>query len=323
MWNLPVTVALSKFHVTFGSKSIKYSPHFMFRDRLASVFRTLNANLLYVNSPLLEKLLKVPFYLSTKFYQRAKNRKATSEKKIIHFDKTIAMNVDIAKSIGGAFYWMGFHELNETRFLHRHLKKSMVLLDVGANQGEVTLFAAKRLTEGKVYAFEPLNDLFSLLNSNVALNGFQNITTFNFGLSNQSATVPFYLGREGPGENEGLGTMFQSVGRNRFVQNIALRTLDEVAVLNGISQIDFIKIDVEGAELMVLQGGRKTISAMRPVVMIEYSEDTYNAAGYSGQEIQRYFAELNYTMNEIKKGGYLQKISSPPHFCNLVFTPAK
>ncbi len=294
----------------------------MFRDRLATLFRNLNANLLYVNSTLAEKALKIPFYLSARVYQRWRQGNIKTERKIILIDKTIAMNVDISKSIGGALYWIGFHELNETRFLQRYLKPNMVLLDVGANQGEVTVFAAKRLTEGKVYSFEPMNELFSVLQSNIALNRFGNVTAFHFGLSDKAGTVPFYLGEQGRGENEGLGTMFQSQQRNRFVQDITLKTLDDVAEANHITKIDFIKIDVEGAELFVLQGGRKTIAKSQPVVMIEYSEDTYGSAGYSGSDILNFFNQLGYSMNRIRKGGYLEKISRPPKFCNLVFTPA-
>src|SRR5688572_26966191 len=107
----------------------------MFRDRLATFFRSANANLLYVQSPFAEKLLKIPFYISTKFYKHWKSTAREEQMQIVYVDKTIAMKVDISKAMGSAFYWMGFHELNESRFLNRFLRKDMTLVDIGANQG--------------------------------------------------------------------------------------------------------------------------------------------------------------------------------------------
>jgi FkbM family methyltransferase len=293
----------------------------MFRDRLASFFRAFNANLLYVKSPIHEKLLKIPFYLSTKVYKRWKASARESKMQVVLVDKDIAMNVDISKAMGAAFYWMGFHELNESRFLNRFLKPEMVLVDIGANQGEFSLFAAKRLPQGRVYAFEPMNVFFDQLTENISLNRYSNIQTFHFGLSDQQGQVPIYLGKTGAGEHEGLGTIFQSQQRNRFIQNIELRIFDDEAEHAKIEKIDFLKIDVEGAELMVLNGARKTLGKTRPVVMIEMNEDTYRAAGYSGEDIKKFFREMNYSMNRIRKGGYLELITETPEFSNVIFTP--
>jgi FkbM family methyltransferase len=231
------------------------------------------------------------------------------------------MKVDISKAMGAAFYWMGFHELNESRFLNRFLKPGMVLVDVGANQGEFSLFAAKRLSQGTVYAFEPMNIFFDQLTENISLNQFTNVKTFHCGLSDQSGEVPIYLGTTAGNENEGLGTIFQSQERNRFIQNIQLRTLDQIATEEKIDTIDFLKIDVEGAELMVLRGARKTLERTRPVVMIEMSDDTYRAAGYSAEDVKAFFEQINYSMNKIKKGGYLEPITDAPKFSNVIFTP--
>jgi FkbM family methyltransferase len=293
----------------------------MFRDRLASFFRSLNANLLYVRSPLVEKLLKIPFYISTKAYKGWKSAPRESKMQIVYVDKTIAMKVDISKAMGAAFYWMGFHELNESRFLNKFLGKEMVLVDIGANQGEFSLFAAKRLSAGKVFAFEPMNVFYNQLLENIKLNSFTNIKTFHFGLSDRNGQVPIYLGQTGAGEHEGLGTIFQSSQRNRFIQNIELKVLDDLANEIKLDKIDFLKIDVEGAELMVLKGALRTIEKTRPVVMIEMNEDTYRAAGYSGDDIKRFFRSLNYSMNRIKKGGHLEHITDTPPFSNVIFTP--
>jgi FkbM family methyltransferase len=294
----------------------------MFRDRLAKFFRSANANLLYIKSPLAEKVLKITFYVSTRFYKKWKSAARKSEMQIVFVDKTIAMNVDISKAMGSAFYWMGFHELNESRFLNRFLRKDMTLVDIGANQGEFSLFAAKRLSHGSVYAFEPMNIFYQQLEENIKLNNFSNIQTFHFGLSDRPAEVPIYLGESGgAGEHEGLGTIFQTQQRSRLVQNIRLEVFDEIAKQIPLNKIDFFKIDVEGAELMVLKGALNTLKKTRPVVMIEMNEDTYRSAGYSGEDIKQFFRDLNYSMNRIKKGGHLEQIKETPPFSNVIFTP--
>ncbi|HCW07094.1 MAG TPA: FkbM family methyltransferase, partial [Cytophagales bacterium] len=87
------------------------------------------------------------------------------------------------------FYWAGFHEFREFIFMHRFLKKDMVAIDIGANLGEYSLFMAKRLTAGKVIAFEPMEKMVSLLNENIKLNNFSNIMVCPFGLSQQNGVA--------------------------------------------------------------------------------------------------------------------------------------
>jgi FkbM family methyltransferase len=293
----------------------------MFTDSLAGIFRSLNANLLYVRFQPLEKLLKIPFFLSVKIF-KSWIKKAHNPRWVnLTIDRTIKMKVDSSKIMGAAFYWMGFHELNEWRFLNHYLKPDMVLADIGANQGEFVLFSAKRLTRGMVLAFEPVDFLSEQLKVNIALNPFTNIRTFAFGLSDAPARIPIYMGATGAGEHEGLATIFQSDQRNRFIQEIELKVFDEEVGAMGINRLDFLKIDVEGAELVVLKGSRKTIEKYRPAIMLEISEDTYRNAGYSVEDVKSFFHSLGYSLHLIVKGGKLVPASTTPAFCNVVFLP--
>ncbi|MEJ7644332.1 MAG: FkbM family methyltransferase [Chryseolinea sp.] len=293
----------------------------MLRDKLASIFRTLNTKLLYVNSWPVEKLLKVNLVISSKVYRKWMKQRHDGHPVDLLIDRNIKMRVDPSKAMGAAFYWMGLHELNEWRFLNRHLKAEMIFADIGANQGEFALFAAKRLSRGKVLAFEPVNIYQQQLAENISLNGFKNIDTFDFGLSDKSMQMPIYSSEEGIGENEGLASIFQSSHRNRLVQQIELKIFDDVIQDLKISRLDFMKIDVEGAELMVLRGARKTIEKYRPYVMLEVSEETYRAAGYSVSDVRSFFNSLGYSLNVITKEGGLAKAETVPSFCNVVFTP--
>jgi len=293
----------------------------MLRDNLASIFRTLNTKLLYQNSWPVEKLLKINLVLSSQAYRRWMKQRHDDQTVDLLIDHDIKMRVDPSKAMGAAFYWMGLHELNEWRFLNRHLKADMVFADIGANQGEFSLFAAKRLQRGRVLAFEPVNIYQRQLKQNVALNTFNNIETFDFGLSDQSMQMPIYSSDEGIGENEGLASIFKSKERSRLVQQIELKVFDDILPAINVSRLDFMKIDVEGAELMVLKGARKSIETYRPYIMLEVSEETYRAAGYSVADVRRFFESLGYSMNVITKDGTLKSDQAIPPFCNLVFKP--
>lgn len=294
----------------------------MLNKYVAYAFRSLNANLLYVKGWPIVKFLKVIYWLSAMCY-RSWLRKPRPIKNVLltNVDRDIKMNVDVSKSMGAAFYWTGFHELKEWRFLHNHLRRDMVFVDVGANQGEYTLFAAKRLSSGSVVAFEPVDQLYQKLQQNIQLNNFANVTCCNFGLSDADARLPIYMESAGSGGNEGLGTLFQSESRSRQVGTVALKVFDVVAADLNLTRIDFIKIDVEGAELQVLKGCIGSIKRYRPYILLEVNDDMYRLAGYTLRDILDFFTPLNYVMHVITKSAKLVCKKDVPRFSNVVFVP--
>ncbi len=294
----------------------------MLNKYLAQMFRSCNTQLLYVKTLPVEKFLKVIFLFSAKLYHSWIS-KARPPKNVLltNIDHDIKMNVDISKVLGAAFYWTGFHELNEWRFLHKFLTEQMVFVDIGANQGEYTLFAAKRLKKGRVIAFEPVNDLYQKLHQNILLNDFKNITSFKFGLSDTDARLPIYMGPLGSRENEGFGTLYQSEIRNRFIENVELKVFDSVIDPLALERIDFMKIDVEGAELAVLKGSIVAIMRYRPHILLEINEDMYQLAGYGLTDILTFFKSLDYSMYKITKSGTLIPTESVQRFSNVVFVP--
>lgn len=294
----------------------------MIRSGVTNLFRSLNANLLYRLPWPVEKTLKAVLFISEKCYRSWMKRPHETEHILVtNIDKDITMKVDISKAMGAAFYWMGFHELNEWRFLNRYLQPDMVFADIGANQGEFSLFAAKRLTKGRVLAFEPVDFFYNLLRENIQRNQYPNIDTFHYGLSNEVKQLPIYMGQTGAGEHEGLATIFQSNQRARFIQNIELKVLDEQVSLLNIQRLDFMKIDVEGAEMLVLKGAQKTIERFRPLIMLEINHATYQAAGYTVPDVIAFFKSLRYTLNVMTKNGTLKPVTAIPDFCNAVFVP--
>jgi FkbM family methyltransferase len=287
---------------------------------LANLFRSLNARLITANNVVEEKILKFFFAVSVMAYRNDRKKKRKSEKLIIkNFDGNIKMQIDRARSMGASLYWTGFHEFRELFFLQRYLKPDMTFVDVGANQGEYSLFAAKRLSKGNVLAFEPLPSIRAVFDENIRLNGFANIKVFDCGLSDKNGQLDFH---EIEDADEGLGTLYLGQRKSKSVIRIPLRSLDEVMHELPHLKVHFIKMDIEGGELYALKGSERTIEKCRPMIMIEINDATYRAAGYSTQDVESFFRERKYIPHEIGKRGKLIKCNTLPEFGNIVYKPA-
>jgi FkbM family methyltransferase len=294
-----------------------------FVNEIARYLRNSNSTLLYPQPFLALKFRKLIFFLSQLIYKYWMRRRRSSESILLdNIDRSILMRVDVSKAMGAAFYWMGYHEFKEWSYLNRILTPEMVFLDIGANQGEYSLFAAKRLKSGRVIAFEPMSFFYHQLNENIDLNKFRNIEVLNCGLSDRTGAVPIYMGEENSiGEHEGLATIFPTKERARFVEEIKLKVFDDITELLKIIRIDVVKIDVEGAELSVLKGMAKALKKFRPIVLIEMNDITFKAAGYDSPSILEFFKTINYLPFQVGRNGNLQIKSKESLVYNAVFAP--
>lgn len=286
---------------------------------IASFFRQLNAQLLY-RQGLINYMLKASYLLSTLlFKQWVKRKRPATLCTINNYDQNLKIQVDLSKTMGAALYWTGFHEFNEMRFLNRYLKEDMTFVDVGANQGEFSLFAAKRLSKGSVLAFEPMSMFFDRLLFNVRLNGMGNVTCHQLGLSDHAGQVPIYFNAHNEINHEGLASLFASGGNSDEKEMISLGRLDDVI---GASRIDFVKIDVEGSEWAVLRGAEQVLRRCRPALMVELNDETAANAGYKVDDMIDWLSGLGYEPYEMNRKG-LSKLRTRPRFCNAVFLAAK
>ncbi|HXM98815.1 MAG TPA: FkbM family methyltransferase [Candidatus Dormibacteraeota bacterium] len=172
------------------------------------------------------------------------------------FDGDLTIELNRSSYISNAIYWGGHHSTHIADFLASYLRPEMTFADVGANIGEITLMAAKRLVKGRVLAFEPMPDTFAQLARNVELNRFKTVALFNHGLFNQDDSLSLYVKEDRPFGmvNEGVPSLF-STGVDQKALAVRLRKFDDVAVECDLKRLDVMKIDVEGAEMMVLRGG--------------------------------------------------------------------
>jgi FkbM family methyltransferase len=160
----------------------------------------------------------------------------------------------------------------EVVFLRENLRPGQVFVDVGANVGFLTLVAARQVgPKGQVFAFEPGPLNFALLSANVAVNHYRNITLENAAVTDRSGTINLHVCATGGSDNRVTGAIAEGSGRECVpVRSVALDDyLQDKAV-------DLIKIDVQGAEPMVMQGMARLMSESRNLqVMIEYSPQCF------------------------------------------------
>lgn len=195
--------------------------------------------------------------------------------------------------------------IKEVRRVYVKPKKGDVVLDAGAHYGFYTLLASRLVgAKGCILAFEPHLHNYRRLVANLRLNGTKNVKTFNLALGELNSQAKLYT----DGESGTYSTFFK---RGAHYQNVTMVRLDTIATQMGLEKLDLIKIDVEGAELSILEGARETMQKFKPKLTI---------AGYHfPNEITKLeqWLRVNYAFYEIKtmSNGFLHAWPSRTRAC--------
>ncbi len=171
-------------------------------------------------------------------------------------------------------------------------KQGEVFVDVGAHIGLYTLRAAREVgPTGRVIAVEPDPQSYCILKDNVALNNLHNVLVVNAALSDASGQKTFYACTD-PSLS---GFELQSNARLREVRTVKTLTLDELVRIAEVSDVNWIKLDVEGAETKVLHGGANLLANAKKLrVIVESSNgDAMEYLKQFGFET-RYLGEIYY-----------------------------
>jgi FkbM family methyltransferase len=158
-------------------------------------------------------------------------------------------------------YALGMYEPMVVEIIAKTVKPGWVCADVGAFIGYYTLLLAKSVgATGKVIAFEPFPSNFQILCENIALNGYQNVVLENKAVMDKSQTVNF-RSTVTKGLDHGVSVM-TGFGMYHAV------SLDDYWG-NRTDRLNFVKIDVEGAEAAVLKGMERVMRRDRPILLVE------------------------------------------------------
>lgn len=250
------------------------------------------------------------------------------------YDGDLKLTVTRSSHNGGTIFWHGYHSRNEVAALSRLLSPSAVFIDAGAHLGEFTLFAAKRLTAGKVLALEPMEPVFRLLEHNVKQNGLSNVQLGRMALLDHAGTQKLYGGFAPPGgdfDDDTVATSFSGYGRTMEIGEAEAITLDQAVETFELPRVDVIKMDIEGAEVRALRGAQKTLERWRPALILEVSEVLLEQAQCESEELGRILEPLGYRFFQISDYSWAQSLrhrqrfgalsgitlSGLPKFCNI------
>jgi FkbM family methyltransferase len=177
------------------------------------------------------------------------------------------MKIDLNDNvITPSLFVYGCWEPYESQLMITLLRPGMSVIDIGAHVGYYSLLAARVVgSTGRVISFEPSPDNFDLLVTNIRLNGCSKvIQAENAALGDVSGELDLYLSSYNTGDHRIYSTLSDddeifNAGAFRQRVRVALIALDEYLSERDIAKIDMVKIDVQGAEMGVLSGMKKTL----------------------------------------------------------------
>lgn len=189
------------------------------------------------------------------------------------------------------------YEKYESKMIENLVGENDNFFDIGANIGWYALNISFARRNSHIYCFEPIPNTFHQLGRNLDLNPSRNIQAYNFGFSKQAGEFTFYYYPEGSGNASAANV----TGRDDVEKiQCQLETLDAFTKKNPI-KVDFIKCDVEGAELHVFQGGVETIKRERPIIFSEILRKWSRKFEYDPNEIFNLLRGIGYLAFTVNK----------------------
>ena len=192
----------------------------------------------------------------------------------------------------------------------KYIRPGMTVIDVGANIGEHTVYAACLVgNKGSVYSYEPIPRLYKQIHDSVGQNHFESIVhTKNYALGKEDITEKLHVSKNAGGS---------SIVHDDDTQDIITVTVkkgdSELLLLN---KVDVVKIDVEGYEYEVLLGMKEVLRRDMPLIFIEFSGGAYIAQGKDhGEKILSFLREGNYSLYDIEND--MKKITDTKYFLSL------
>ena len=187
-------------------------------------------------------------------------------------------------------------ENTELEFVRHYLRRGDVFVDIGANIGLFTVIAAHVVKEsGQVFAIEPVESTFLRLCENLKLNRFANVVALRLAIGHETGTMQMQTSLEGFDAFNTFGV--PSRGDKFMPVNVKVSTLDQLVEEHSLMRsATLIKIDVEGWELRVVEGGRSLFESLdAPTLLVEFTDENAKGAGSNCHELYRYIESFGYS----------------------------
>ena len=212
----------------------------------------------------------------------------------IHLDRTDPV-------VSGAITLRAY-EPSELQFFQQHCRGELTLVDVGANIGLYTSLAMHGLSaNGRILAFEPRPQSFALLETNIASNHREagpRVDAFNLAASTQPGAFTLYQNPDNHGDNR----LYHSQDFQWQTIEVQACPLDDVLAEQGVTEINFLKMDVQGYEQQVLGGLKQTLRRSSNVtLMTEFWPKGLTEAGGGPRAYLEDLSDLGFQLFELKE----------------------
>ncbi|HZH91987.1 MAG TPA: FkbM family methyltransferase [Pyrinomonadaceae bacterium] len=215
------------------------------------------------------------------------------------------------KRRGGLSFLPGFvprstEMAREEAFLERLNLTGQTVYDIGGDQGIYTLFFARKVgaQAGRVITFEPNPVSHEQILTNVGLNNFRHVDVRNIGLGDKKGKLTFVF----PGSDPGRGTADEKIGAQILQEKgaraleVDINTLDDEIAESNLPPPAFAKIDVEGLEMSVLRGMKRTLLTHRPQLFIEIHGADVESKTLNIRQVVAFLLECRYDILHVESG---------------------
>lgn len=162
---------------------------------------------------------------------------------------------------------------------------------------------AKKASNGLVFSIEPQPKVFPYLLDNIQINNIENIIPINIAISQDNGIIEFYSFNYADDQS---ALLIDKQWKFKMVKILSLR-LDSLLKILKLNKIDFLKVDVEGAELLVLRSLGEYISKVR-YIWFEFIEENYRKFNYNGQQLLDFLDKHRFSVYMLSENGSLYNI---------------
>jgi FkbM family methyltransferase len=183
------------------------------------------------------------------------------------------------------------YELEELNMQYNLISKDDVIFDIGGNYGWYAMHLAKKFPISKIISFEPIPKTHNQFLKNINYNNISNIEVHNFGLSDKPGSFSFYFD-----PNLSVNASLSNVSESKSAVEIICKvdTLDDFVQKTNTKKIDFIKCDIEGAELFALKGSINSLVKYQPKLFVEMLRKWTFKFNYHPNDIIEFLKEIGY-----------------------------
>ncbi|MFM9840734.1 MAG: FkbM family methyltransferase [Cyclobacteriaceae bacterium] len=213
---------------------------------------------------------------------------------------------NIYENVGFEIYINGIYEPNTVSFIIKRIKRNGSFLDIGANIGAISIPVVTLRPDISGIGVEASPRVFDYLSWNIRINQLSNISIVNNAMSNRDdQTVDFFS----PLDKFGKGSL-APIFTNDSVE-VKTITLDEFSTKQEVP-IDFIKVDVEGFESLIFEGGSELLKGMQaPEILFEFVDWAEESAGQLPGSAQTRLLDFGYNLYDFKNGKIGKKLDRP------------